>query len=963
MRTDPRGSVWRRWDLHLHTPASFDYRNHKVTPQDLVDALVTAGVEVAAVTDHHTIDVDLISTMQQLAGDRLTVLPGIELRSELGGSEYVHYTGIFPEHCNLKDLWIKLQSLGISEADVKAKGDEQVWVAFSQGCAEIRKQGGIVVVHAGKKSNSIEQLTNADAIKRAVKADLAREHLHALEVGRPADCCGYRDVVFPYIDKELPLLICSDNHNIAEYSTRCTMWVKGDPNFASLLRLLNEPSERIYLGDAPPLFAEAKARATKYIDAVVFERTPEAKDEEQWFSGYVPLNHGLIAIIGNKGSGKSALADIVALLANAHTAEDFSFLNSERFLSPRSGLGCMFRARIEWHSGSITTRCLDEPIDPIAPELVKYIPQNYLERICSELKESNDTQFDRELSEVIFSRIPDTDRLGKDSLRELVAYLTDERERRIEQVSADLARVDGLIVSLEEKLTDEHRQSLTSRLQKRLLELKTHESAIPDPIEEPQQNPEAQTAMAAVTAELLVLQKSLGDLQAKLQQEGTKREYAARQVAAADRLLARMDNLKRTVEAFYGDSVDDVATLELDSRVLVRYKIDRDPVVEARAEALARLQAATALLDPQVEGSIAEQCDALTLAVETKRQELDEPNRRYQEYKQQLGRWQQERNRIAGTADDPESIAGLQARIAALDGLPSQLAAQKVVRKGFVKEIWDSKESLITQYRKLYEPVQQFIDHHPVSRKTGALQFHAAMNVGTFIDDFLRMIHMGRKGSFQGDDEGRERLRQIVLGSDLNTEAGVLAFLATVQDHLEHDKRDGISRAIRVKDQLRQHVSLQEFYDYLYGLEYLKPRFELRWQDKPLDQLSPGERGNLLLVFYLLIDKRDCPLMIDQPEENLDNQTVASMLVPAIRDAKQRRQIILVTHNPNLAVVCDAEQVIHAAIDKTRGSQVVYTSGAIENPIITQLIVDVLEGTKPAFDLRDATYDILERPT
>jgi hypothetical protein len=68
-----------------------------------------------------------------------------------------------------------------------------------------------------------------------------------------------------------------------------------------------------------------------------------------------------------------------------------------------------------------------------------------------------------------------------------------------------------------------------------------------------------------------------------------------------------------------------------------------------------------------------------------------------------------------------------------------------------------------------------------------------------------------------------------------------------------------------------------------------------------------------------------------------------------------------VTHNPNLAVVCDADQVVHAAIDKLHGNRVTYTTGSIEDPIITELIVNVLEGTKLAFDLRDAKYAVLDR--
>ncbi len=260
-------------------------------------------------------------------------------------------------------------------------------------------------------------------------------------------------------------------------------------------------------------------------------------------------------------------------------------------------------------------------------------------------------------------------------------------------------------------------------------------------------------------------------------------------------------------------------------------------------------------------------------------------------------------------------------------------------------------------------PVQTFIDQHPVSQQQGALQFSASIAVDGLVDGLLNMIHQGRKGSFQGEQEGRERIREILANSDFSTEAGVQGFLANVQEHLEYDKREGNDKPVRLRDQLRQGTSREGLYNFLYGLSYLKPRFELRWQDKPLDQLSPGERGNLLLVFYLLIDRRDVPLVIDQPEENLDNQTIATMLVPAIKYAKERRQIVIVTHNPNLAVVCDADQVIHARLDKTDGNRVVYTSGAIEDPTITQVIVDVLEGTKPALDLRHAKYEIRERPS
>jgi predicted metal-dependent phosphoesterase TrpH len=66
-----------RWDLHFHTPTSFDYKNRSVTNEQIVEGLKKAGVNVVAITDHHVIDAPRIRALQKLAGNDLTVLPGI----------------------------------------------------------------------------------------------------------------------------------------------------------------------------------------------------------------------------------------------------------------------------------------------------------------------------------------------------------------------------------------------------------------------------------------------------------------------------------------------------------------------------------------------------------------------------------------------------------------------------------------------------------------------------------------------------------------------------------------------------------------------------------------------------------------------------------------------------------------------------------------------------------------------
>ena len=108
----------------------------------------------------------------------------------------------------------------------------------------------------------------------------------------------------------------------------------------------------------------------------------------------------------------------------------------------------------------------------------------------------------------------------------------------------------------------------------------------------------------------------------------------------------------------------------------------------------------------------------------------------------------------------------------------------------------------------------------------------------------------------------------------------------------------------------------KEFYEFIFGLIYIGVDFKLRMGIRSLDELSPGERGIVSLVFYLALSKERKPIIIDQPEDNLGNQSIYSKLLPCICKAKQKSQIIIVTHNPNIAVAYDAELIIYCKKDK-----------------------------------------------
>ena len=291
-----------------------------------------------------------------------------------------------------------------------------------------------------------------------------------------------------------PCIHGSDAHDAAslfEPDQRRYLWIRADATFNGLRQLLHEPETRVYLGESPPALTHVRQHATKYFSQVTISRTADATPAQQWFEGTLPLNHGLIAIIGNKGSGKSALADVLALLGDAGSQPYFSFLTKNRFLAPKLKLGRMFQATLEWQAGPASRRLLSEQIDSSTPERVKYIPQSYLERICSELQESGPTGFDYELGDVIFSHVGAPDRLGHDTLADLLVYRTEEKEAAIEQLVRRLRSVNHEIVALQDATTREHRAELEGRIAQRQEELKAHEATHPAEVPAPSEGSES----------------------------------------------------------------------------------------------------------------------------------------------------------------------------------------------------------------------------------------------------------------------------------------------------------------------------------------------------------------------------------------------------------------------------------------------------------------------------------------
>lgn len=959
---DSRGSLWHRWDLHFHTPASFDYEDKSVTNQQIVDRLIKEGIRVVAITDHHRMDVQRIRDLQRLGGEDLTVLPGIELRDD-HGRDPIHYICLFSEDCDLDHVWTTLQgSLGLTEKAILGKGgDDRVYVPIEQGAAEARKLGGVVSIHAGAKSNSIDGIKNREQFQQQIKLDITRDWVDLMEIGQIKDIDVHLNIIFPKIELERPLIICSDCHDIRGYFVKAPLWFRADPTFRGLLMVLREPRDRIHIGDRPPSVIRAEQNPTKYVHSISFKRRTTASMPDQWFSGEVFFNPGLIAIIGNKGSGKSALADTLGLLGATKNGDSFSFLCRDRFRHPTGGRADQFDATLTWESGEGITRCLSEAVQLEEVERIKYLPQNYVDKVCNEVVGIDEGGFEQELKAVIFSHVPEHQRLGQATLDDLVRFQTGEKQKRIDSLLRQLRDLSRTRAILEAQADPIAKQELVEKIKRREAELAAHDKLKPVEMVDPAESTDLSPSESALLAELADTKKTRASLENEIGTATDALRTAERRQAVAKRLLERLSNFQKDFDTLKASLGEDATELALSVDDLVSLVVNDINAVVIRDEAAANITAISQQLDGITPPGLRKQLAASEGQIAHLQSRLDAPNRAYEAHIRKLADWKERRVMIVGDDDVPDSLKGLKAALAAFAELPAKISQLKAEQTRLALEIHVEKLSQAEVYRTHYSAVQQFIDSHELAKHKLGLEFRVELANEGFSDRLLDMLAQNRRGSFMGADEGRAVADKLVEETRWEDAKSVRTILERVDSALHMDQRANPSTPTQLRDQLVRGKKPEDIFELVYGLGYIRPRYVLKWEGKDISMLSPGERGTLLLVFYLLIDKGEVPLVIDQPEGNLDNYTIAKVLVDSIKEARKRRQVFIVTHSPNLAVVCDADQVIHASMDKANGNAITYLSGSLENPAMIKYVTDVLEGTRWAFKVRDAKYDVGER--
>lgn len=1039
----PRGSEWRKWDLHLHAPGTKLNNQFKTADgSDVWDAycrkLHESDVQAFGIADYFSADgyFSACEKYRERYPDSTKVLfPNIELRTnDVVNKEQeevnVHllFNPFRPDHAEKIRSFLnslktnKTDSAGRNvhaselkhERDYAAATTTRVYI--QEALAETFGRDAdlldyLLIVTAANndgirpergKQRKLLITDELDKFSDAFFGNAGNAH-YFLQTNRAEDKEEFT--------KPKPVLSGCDAHSLSDLDERLGQvvsdatdgivheptWIKADLTYEGLKQIIFEPHNRVFIGAEPEIEQRVRENKTRYIDSLHITCVDGYRPDQHgaWFRDEtIVLGQELVAIIGNKGSGKSAVTDIIGLLGNSHnqsskspsgqkSEELFSFLNKDKFL--KGGCAKHFQGTLNWYEGEPDRKLLDAQVATHLPEKVEYLPQKYLERICANIA---DDEFRATLNEVVFRYVKPQDRHGKTSLDELIQYRTQQAQEDIARKKQELHQANAAVVSVEKKLTEDYRKELEEKIRLRKEEIEAHTKAKPQ--EKP--NPEANAGTAsAESAQLEQLAQSIGALAKQIEDLQTEQieicasveqlQHVRQSIESVVNALTALEAKHRAVLAAAGLSFGQIITLKADYTALdtvITQKAHRleqiDALLVSAEDIAARGGDDAASVQARAEATAASLICQKT-ALEAQKAEIVErlgkPAREYQQYLDELKLWITRETELRGDEQNPgpETLSGLEKELESVSTVYQEsLRAARAERERISKEVFQKKRGLT----QLYNAVKQSIDGEIAKCRAQLGEYDIAIEAGlrfgpSFFDEFLKYIHQGAVGTFYGQDDGRTMLRRFTeTVHDWEDENEVFTALNDVVEALHTDRREIFSDPYTTRDifkQMKGQKTPQELYDYLFGFNYLEPKYDLKVDGKDLSELSPGERGGLLLIFYLMLDRQDIPLVIDQPEDNLDNKSVYEILVTFIKHAKKRRQIILVTHNPNLAVVADAEQIIHVSIDKKDGKHDFdFFSGAIEESRINQAVVEILEGTMPAFDNRRLKYRNHGRP-
>ena len=898
-----RGSEWRKWDLHIHTPGTAKndhYGNSDEVWERYIDALEKSDVTVFGITDYFSIS-NYIKVKEYQKQDRLKgkfLLPNVEMRiyPVTDKSKLINIHAIFDPFLDVADIEREffrqlqftyndasyscidndLAKLGrivennpnLADDVAIKKGIDAFAVSYEALKKVIDKaffKGHVIIALSNGSKDGVTGILNQEGNMQPLRKEITRMSDIILS-GNPGDVeyfsgakTSVEEVVSTYGSLK-PCIIGSDAHSLDKVGVfpndRIT-WIKADPTFEGLKQILFEPKERVRISDAIPDF--------KYdyniIDHVVLNTAGV-------WNQTIPLNQNLNTIIGGRSTGKSTLlASMAAKFQKIKNDENYDFIK-----------GLSDNVHVFWRDGLEADN-----------KEIEYFTQN-------------------EIANIISRR--DSDKL----FLEILISLPNMREA-YEKFKADEAAKFASIQAKVSLFFEKRRQY----------------------------------------NEKNAYVKTLGD------KEGIKREIE-KFAKERDTIQRNLTDKKELLERFQ------IAAKELaDLRT-------KEVVMRQDLEILNLLSSSNLLsINPSVSWlGLTE--DISQKVSEEIQKVLAQSNSHLQDFvKDLISKEDNAFKALAREINEKQNASDYQ------EG--KKIFAENKNLSHVMEQISNLSKQIL-----LINKESQILEELSKECKTIAsdlLNEHLSyLDMMNSIASVLRIQHdnITLSAGYELKKDLEEKLNECISLRSASMNALIVnvtfQYQKKTKDCIKECLADLLNKSLRGEITFKNGYDVQSFISMILSNNWFSLFYCVDYEGDRLSDMSPGKRSFVVLKLLLDFSDKKCPILIDQPEDNLDNRAIYNELVKYIREKKKERQIILVTHNPNIVVGADSEEVIVANQNgknapNDKGIKFQYIHGSLEHsmhrnsdeslPIlcrcgIREHVCDILEGGENAFRDRENKY-------
>lgn len=552
--------------------------------------------------------------------------------------------------------------------------------------------------------------------------------------------------------------------------------------------------------------------------------------------------------------------------------EHASFLNKNRFRKSPKNYSADYDATITWADGKHYTFSLDIEQYTSTVEDAQYFPQKYIEEVCNDIGDV----FQREIDKVIFSYVDRTERSEASNLQELVEQRSCTLSSELNALLSKLQILNNSIIKLEEKMTSTYHKQIADGLKKKRDFLERHDKSKPVEIKKP----ESKDGDAEYQARLETINVQIDSIQQCIEKNKKRLTEINITINDIENLLVQIDEL-----IFLHLDVKECLTAFIE-----RYKLNYDELTLSLTTPKSFIEG--------IRNKLINEKETLTLEIENRDDglqkqlmdsngektklisEADIEQKKYQKYLSDLDVWKTTRDEIIGTEATEDTLSYYEHESKYLsEALESEYSQMCLKREEIFYEIYNVKQKLVSVYKHIYAPIEGEIDNL-LGNLEDNINFQAEMqlSMSNFGENILDYINQRYSGIFKGTREAHVKMGSFIMETDFSDPYSILCFIKKILQVVYED----------IDASEKKVVDKLGLYNLLFGLSYISVSFKLKMGGRDLSELSPGERGIVLLIFFLALSKNNNPIIIDQPEDNLDNQSVYSKLVPCICRAKQK---------------------------------------------------------------------------